>query len=103
MWRDHTWALVRQCDMISPEDSQTANLLTNHRLATSVADAGWSTFLSILAFKAACAGKWVVAVPSATPSLHHDHNAGKNLHWLGERLREVPALAGTLNREAAGL
>jgi putative transposase len=61
-------ALVRQYDTIYFEDLQTANLLRNHHLAKSIQDAGWSGFLSILAFKAACAGKRAVAVPPAYTS-----------------------------------
>ena len=61
-------ALVRANDVIYHEDLQTANLLKNHHLAKSIQDAGWSAFLSILAFKAACAGKRVVAVNPAFTS-----------------------------------
>jgi putative transposase len=99
-------ALVRQYDTISHEDLQTANLLKNHHLAKSIADAGWSAFLSILSCKAVEAGKTVVAVPAAFTSqacsgcgvlvqkglsvrwhscpecgtsLHRDHNAALNI------------------------
>jgi putative transposase len=105
-------ALVRQYDTIYVEDLQTANLLKNHHLAKSIADAGWSTFLSILSFKAACAGRSVVAVPPAYTSqacsgcgvivckglsvrwhlcpecgtsLHRDHNATLNILRLGQK------------------
>ena len=50
-------ALVRANDTIHHEDLQTANLVRNHHLAKSIHDAGWSQFLSILAFKAAYAGR----------------------------------------------
>jgi putative transposase len=107
-------ALVRANDMIYHEDSQTANLLKNHRLAKSISDAGWAAFLSVLAFKAAYAGKRVVAVPPAYTSqicsgcgvmvskgvsvhwhacqdcgvsLHRDHNAAKNIERLGQSCR----------------
>jgi putative transposase len=56
-------ALVRQYDTIYHENLQTANMLRNHHLAKSIADAGWSAFLSILSCKAAYARKTVVAVP----------------------------------------
>jgi putative transposase len=106
--------LVQQFDTIYHEDLQTANRLRNHHLAKSIADAGWSGFLSILAFKAVCAGKRVVAVPPAYTSqtcsgcgvivakglsvrwhecpecgtsLHRDHNAAKNIERLGQSLR----------------
>src|SRR5215471_10847158 len=58
-------ALVRANDTIYHEDLQTANMVRNHHLAKSNSDAGWSAFLSILAAKAAYAGRRVVAVPPA--------------------------------------
>ncbi|HEY7834376.1 MAG TPA: transposase [Ktedonobacterales bacterium] len=110
--------LVRAYDTIYHEDLQTANMLKNHHLAKSIADAGWSQFLSILAFKAACAGKRAVAVPPAYTSqtcsgcgvivqkglsvrwhlcpdcgasLHRDHNAAKNIERAGRALRGAVA------------
>lgn len=106
--------LVRAYDTIYHEELQVANLLKNHHLAKSIQDAGWYTFLSILAFKAACAGKRVVAVnpaytsqtcsgcgvlvkkglsvrwhscPECGTSLHRDHNAAKNIERLGQSLQ----------------
>ena len=63
-----TLGLVRAYDTIAHEDLQTANLLRNHHLAKSISDASWSVFLSVLSFKAAEAGKTVVAVPPAFTS-----------------------------------
>ena len=106
--------LVRQHDTIYHEDLQTANMVRNHHLAKSIADAGWSAFLSILSCKAAEAGKTVVAVPPAYTSqacsgcgvlvrkglsvrwhlcpdcgtsLHRDHNAARNIVRLGTQRR----------------
>jgi putative transposase len=105
--------LVRAYDTIYHEDLQTANMLKNHHLAKSIADAGWSAFLSILSRKAAEAGKTVVAVPPAFTSqvcsglgcgalvhkglsvrwhvcpergtsLHRDHNAARNILAWGQ-------------------
>jgi putative transposase len=102
--------LVHQYDTIFHEDLQTANMLKNHHLAKSIADGGWSAFLSILSCKAVEAGKTVVAVPPAYTSqacsgcgvlvhkglsvrwhacpacatnLHRDHNAALNILRLG--------------------
>ena len=114
--------LVQQYDTIYHEDLQTAHLLKNHHLAKSIADAGWSAFLSILAFKAVCAGKRAVAVPPAYTSqrcsgcgvivhkglsvrwhacpacgasLHRDHNVAKSIQWAGQTLRGGVALAAS--------
>ena len=57
--------LVRQYDTVEHEALQVANMLTHHQRATSSSDAGWSGFLTILAFTAAAAGKQGVAVPPA--------------------------------------
>jgi putative transposase len=107
--------LVRENDVIYHEDLQTANMVKNHSLAKSISDAGWSAFLSILTFKAACAGKRVVAVPPAYTSqdcsgcgrrvlkglsvrwhqcphedcgtsLNRDHNAALNIVRLGQEV-----------------
>ena len=110
--------LVRANDTIYHEDLQTANLLRNHHLAKSIHDAGWAAFLSILAFKAACAGKRAIAVPPAYTSqicsgcgvlvakglsvrwhscpdcgtsLHRDHNAAMNIERLGQSRRGAVA------------
>jgi putative transposase len=104
--------LVRGYDTIYHEDLQVTNMLRNHHLAKSIADAGWAMFLSILAFKAACAGKRVVAVhpaftsqmcsgcsvvvqkgltvrwhscPKCGMSLHRDHNAALNILHSGQQ------------------
>jgi putative transposase len=113
-------ALVRQYDIIYHEELRVANLVQNQRLAKSIADAGWSGFLTILTFKAVSAGKRVVAVnpaftsqvcsgcgvivskglsvrwhlcPECGTSLHRDHNAARNIESLGQRLRGGVALA----------
>jgi putative transposase len=122
--------LVREYDTIYYENLQVANMLRNRQLAKSIADVGWATFLSILAFKAVCAGKQVVAVnpaytsqtcsgcdalvakglsvrwhacPKCGTSLHRDHNAAKNIERAGQALRGGVALAASENRESAGL
>ena len=121
---------MRDYDTIYHEDLQVANMVKNHHLAKSISDAGWSGFLTILTFKAACAGKRVVAVnpaytsqtcsgcgvvvkkglsvrwhrcPDCGTSLHRDHNAAKNIERAGQALRGGVALAASENRASVGL
>ncbi len=59
-------SLVRQYDTVYFEDLQTANMVRNHHLAKSIQDAGWRAFLSLLSFKAVCAGRKVVVLTLRT-------------------------------------
>jgi putative transposase len=110
--------LLRDYDTIYLEDLRVANLIRNHHLAKSISDAGWSQFQTILAVKAACAGRRVIAVPPAYTSqdcsgcgaripkslsvrthvcttcglvLDRDENAARNLQWAWQALRGVVA------------
>jgi putative transposase len=123
-------ALVRESDVIYHEDLRVANMAKNHHLAKSISDAGWAAFLSILAFKAACAGKRVQAVhpaftsqrcsgcgvlvhkglsvrwhscPDCGISLHRDHNAARNIERAGQALRGGAGVPASENRESVGL
>jgi putative transposase len=123
-------AIVRQYDTIYHEDLQTANMVRNHHLATSIQDAGWAAFLSTLTYKAACAGRRVVAVhpaftsqtcsgcgavvqkglsvrwhrcPDCGMSLHRDHNAAKNIERAGQARRGGAGVLASENRESIGL
>jgi putative transposase len=106
--------LVQAYDTIYLEDLQVANLVRNRHLAKSIVDAGWAQFRTILEFKAACAGKRVVAVPAQYTSqdcsgcgervpkslsvrthvclacglvLDRDENAARNILRAGQALR----------------
>jgi IS605 OrfB family transposase len=142
-------ALVRAYDTIYVEAIQPANLSRRPEpkpdesggsahngasrkagLNKSIHDAGWRSFLNILTFTAACAGKRVEAVNPAYTSqdcsgcgariqktlsvrthvctncgliLDRDENAARNIQWRGQRLRGLPAMAGGMNREPVGL
>jgi putative transposase len=120
-------ALVRANDTIYHENLQPANMVKHHHLATSISDAGWGAFLTILTDKAACAGRGIIGVnpaytsricsgcgvmvakglsvrwhacPECGTSLHRDHNAAKNRERAGQALRGGVALAASEYREA---
>ncbi len=122
--------LLSTYDTLYLEDLRVANMVRNPHLAKSISDAGWAAFRTILACKAVYAGKRVVAVPPAFTSqdcsgcdervpkslsvrthvcpscglvLDRDENAARNIQWLGQSLRGVPAVAGAMNREPAAL
>jgi putative transposase len=114
--------LVRQNDAIYHEKLQPANMVKHHHLAKSISDAGWGAFLTILTYKAACAGRRVIGVnpaytsqrcsgcgvmvqkglsvrwhacPDCGTSLHRDHNAARNIERLGQSLQGGVALAAS--------
>jgi putative transposase len=60
--------LLQAYDAIYLEDLRVANMVRNHHLATSISDASWAQFRTILEGKAAYAGRRVIAVPPAFTS-----------------------------------
>ncbi len=122
--------LVQIYDTIFLEDLQVSNMVQNHHLAKSIADAGWGRFRTTLEYKAACAGKRVVAVPAQYTSqdcsgcgvripktlsirthictncgliLDRDENAARNILWAGQALRGLVGMPAGTNRASIGL
>ncbi len=142
-------ALVRRYDTLYVEAIQAAHLSSRPTpvsdgnggylpngasrktgLNKSILDAGWGQFMSILVFKAACAGKRVEEVNPAYTSqdcsgcgeriqkslsvrthvctncglvLDRDENAASNILWRGQRLRGLAGMPAGTNREPAAL
>ena len=115
--------MVQLYDVIYHEDLRVRNMVKNHHLAKSISDAGWAAFRSILAAKAAGAGRRVLAVPPHYTSqdcnscgmrmpkslsvrthigtncgrvLDRDENAARNIPWAGQALRGVVAVAAAV-------
>jgi putative transposase len=122
-------ALLRAYDLLYLEDLRIATLVWNHHLAKSISDAGWAQFRTILAGKAAYAGKRVVAVPPqyisqdcsgcgervpkslsirthVCPScglvLDRDENAARNILRAGQARRGAVGPPAVLKRASPG-
>jgi putative transposase len=92
-----TTRLVRdnQTDSFAIEDLAISNMCKNHRLARSMADAGWGTFRQFLEYKAERAGKNVLVIGRFEPSSKTDHKSGAYLPDLKLSDREIRHTDGT--------
>ena len=61
-------ALVKTFDVISLEDLNVSGMLKNHKLAKSISDAAWATFVSMLEYKCKWYGKMMVKINRFFPS-----------------------------------
>lgn len=60
--------LIKRFDLIAIEDLNVQGMVKNHHLSKSISDAAWSTFTSILTYKAECAGRELARVNPAFTS-----------------------------------
>jgi putative transposase len=91
--------LLRQYDVIYLEDLQIRNLVRNPYLAKSISDASWAQFRTILTFKAAWAGKRVVAVPPAFTSQECSGCGERVAKSLSVRTHVCPTCGLVLDRD----
>ena len=61
-------SLIRRYDTICIEDLNVKGMTRNHRLAKSITDASWGTFVNMLTYKAEWNGKKVVKIDRFLPS-----------------------------------
>jgi putative transposase len=118
--------LVRQYDTICLETLQVKGMVRNNKLSLSISDAGWSSFVTMLQYKADWYGKNILRIGTFEPSsklcsscentfkelslsdrvwtcnhcgTHHDRdvNAAKNIKNLG--LRNKPVVAKVIQQD----
>jgi len=91
--------LVERFHPIYVEKLNVAGMLRNRTLAKHIADASWSSFLSILSNKAENAGSAVVAVEAKGTS-QECSRCGKNVpKTLSERIHQCPHCGYTAHRD----
>ena len=60
--------LIRENQTICLEDLAVSNMVKNHKLAQSISDVGWSTFVTMLEYKAEWHGKNILRIGRFAPS-----------------------------------
>ncbi|QCJ44603.1 transposase [Bacillus sp. S3] len=82
--------LVNQYAVIAFEDLKIKNMLKNHHLAKSIADAGWYQLINYTTYKAESAGKRVVLVDPKNTSQECSNCHEMVNKALGERVHDCP-------------
>ena len=81
------------------EKLQLKNMLKNHSLAKAISDAGWSTFLGMVAYKAERAGKPFALVEPHNTTQIRSGCGGLVPKKLSVRVHECPKCATVLDRD----
>jgi putative transposase len=68
--------LIKNHDSLAIEDLNVKGMLANHKLAQSIIDAGWSSFVTMLEYKADWYGKNILKIGRFEPSSKLHANCG---------------------------
>jgi putative transposase len=93
--------LVRENQALAVESLNVEGLVKNHKLARAISDAGWGTFLSMLAYKCQEAGKTLLKIGTFEPSSKTCSVCGyrKADLTLGDRTWTCPDCGTTHDRD----
>jgi putative transposase len=89
--------LIKNHDSLAIEDLAVSNMVKNHKLAQAINDAGWSTFVTMLEYKAEWYGKNILKIGRFEPSSKLHANCGhinkdltlKDREWTCPKCGEV--------------
>lgn len=68
--------LIKNHDSLAIEDLAVSNMVKNHKLAQSISDVSWSTFVTMLEYKAEWYGKNILKIGRFEPSSKLHANCG---------------------------
>lgn len=99
--RDHlhklSTRLVRENQVIAIEDLSVRNMVKNHSLARSISDASWSSFRTMLEYKAQWYGRDVVAIDRFYPSSKTCSECGRIVEPLPLNIRDWECECGAVH------
>jgi putative transposase len=95
----HSRRMVHQCDLLAVEDRSVKRMTHPHGRAKSIHDAAWSQFTTLLAYKAAWAGRQCVAVNPAYTSQDCSGCGHRQKLSLADRISTCPCCGLVLDRD----